>query len=198
MGRAMFSKCLIQFSVDGWDCVPSLLFGPRPNYGRINGTSFKRACASTVVFYAHNPIAGHLAQSLVGQSSFLLAPGVHKTLSVPPRHFSPNPMQVLQSNPTGLQGQILWGFSVPLPDHRVSLVVQTVKHLPAVRETWVLSLGWEDPLEKEMATYSSTLSWKIPCTEEPGRLQSMGSKESDTTERLHFARSPGWENCCGS
>ena len=50
----------------------------------------------------------------------------------------------------------------------------TVKRLPAVRETWVQSLGWEDPLEKEMATHSSTLPWKIPWTEEPGRLQSMG------------------------
>ena len=49
-----------------------------------------------------------------------------------------------------------------------------VKHLPAVGETQVQSLGWEDPLEKEMATHSSTLAWKIPWTEEPDRLQSMG------------------------
>ena len=55
-----------------------------------------------------------------------------------------------------------------------SLVAQTVKCLPAMQETWVQSLGWEDPLEKEMATHSSTLAWKIPWTEEPGRLQSMG------------------------
>ena len=55
-----------------------------------------------------------------------------------------------------------------------SLVAQMVKHLPTMRETWVRSLGWEDPLEKEMATHSSTLAWKIPWTEEPGRLQSMG------------------------
>ena len=46
----------------------------------------------------------------------------------------------------------------------------------AVQETWVQSLGWEDPLEKEMATHSSTLAWKVPWTEEPGRLQSMGSQ----------------------
>ena len=52
-------------------------------------------------------------------------------------------------------------------------VAQTLKHLPAVWETWVQSLGWEDPLEKEMATHSSTLAWKIPWTEEPGGLQSM-------------------------
>ena len=51
-----------------------------------------------------------------------------------------------------------------------------VKRLPAVRETQVRSLGWEDPLEKEMATHSSTLAWKIPWMEEPGRLQSMGSQ----------------------
>ena len=49
-----------------------------------------------------------------------------------------------------------------------------VKHLPAMRETWVQSLGWEDPLEKVMATHSSILAWKIPWMEEPGRLQSMG------------------------
>ena len=57
-----------------------------------------------------------------------------------------------------------------------SLVAQRVKCLPIVRETWVQSLGLEDPLEKEMATHSSILAWKIPCTEEPGRLQSMGSQ----------------------
>ena len=57
-----------------------------------------------------------------------------------------------------------------------SLVAQMVKHLPTVRETWVQSLGWEDPLEKEMATHSSVLAWKIPWTEEPGRLQSTGSQ----------------------
>ncbi|KAM7234805.1 hypothetical protein CapIbe_013625 [Capra ibex] len=51
-----------------------------------------------------------------------------------------------------------------------------VKCLPAMRETWVRSLGGEDPLEKEMATHSSTLAWKIPWTEAPGRLQSMGSR----------------------
>ena len=59
---------------------------------------------------------------------------------------------------------------------KASLVAQTVKCLPAVWETWVQSLGWEDPLEKEMATHSSTLAWKIPWIEEPGRLQSMGSQ----------------------
>ena len=50
---------------------------------------------------------------------------------------------------------------------RASLLAQTVKHLPAMQETWVQSLGWEDPLEKEMASHSSTLAWKIPWMEEP-------------------------------
>ena len=59
---------------------------------------------------------------------------------------------------------------------RVFLVAQMVKHLPTMRETWVQSLGWEDLLEKEMATHSSILAWKIPWMEGPGRLQSMGSQ----------------------
>ena len=64
---------------------------------------------------------------------------------------------------------------------RTTLVAQTVKNLPAMQETWVRSLGWDDPLEKEMAIHSSILDWKIPWTEEPGGLQSMGPQESDTT-----------------
>ena len=59
---------------------------------------------------------------------------------------------------------------------RTSLAAQMVKHLPTVWEAWVRSLGQEDPLEKEMATHSSTLAWKILWMEEPGRLQSMGSQ----------------------
>ena len=55
-----------------------------------------------------------------------------------------------------------------------SLVAQTVKNLPAVRETWVQSLGWEDPLEEGMATHSSILAWRIPQTEKAGRPQSFG------------------------
>ena len=57
-----------------------------------------------------------------------------------------------------------------------SLVSQMVKNPPAMQETWVQSLGWEDTLEKAMATHSSILAWRIPWTEEPGRLQSMGSQ----------------------
>ena len=58
--------------------------------------------------------------------------------------------------------------------YRASLVTQRLKHLPAMQETWVQSLGWEDPLEKEMATHSSIIAWKIPWTEEPGGLYSTG------------------------
>ena len=67
-----------------------------------------------------------------------------------------------------------------------SLVAQTVKHLPAMWETQVQSLGLEDPLEKEMATHSSILAWRIPWTESLMVFSPWGHKESDTTERLHF------------
>ena len=59
---------------------------------------------------------------------------------------------------------------------RASLVAQRLKRLPAMRETWVRSLGWGAPLEKEMATHSTILAWKIPWTKEPGGPQSMGSQ----------------------
>ena len=62
------------------------------------------------------------------------------------------------------------------------LMAQTVRNLPAMREIWVQSLSWEDPLERGRATHSSILAWRIPWTEEPGGLQSMGYKESDTTK----------------
>ena len=66
-------------------------------------------------------------------------------------------------------------------------MVQRLKRVTAMWETWVRSLGREDPLEKEMATHSSTLAWRIPWMEKLGGLQSTGRKESDMTERLHFA-----------
>ena len=59
-------------------------------------------------------------------------------------------------------------------------MAQMVKSLPAMQETRVRSLGWKDPLEKEMATHSNILAWKIPWTEEPGGLQSMGSQKGQT------------------
>ena len=72
--------------------------------------------------------------------------------------------------------------------NRASFVAQMVKRLPTLRETRIESLGQEDPLEKEMATHSSTLAWKIPWTEEPSRLQSMGSQRvgHDWVTSLHF------------
>ena len=77
-----------------------------------------------------------------------------------------------------------------------SLVAQRLKHPPAVWETWVWSLGREDPLEKEMATHSSFLVWRIPWTVEPGRLQSMGSQRvgHDWVTSLSFTFFP--DNCC--
>ena len=64
---------------------------------------------------------------------------------------------------------------------RASLTAHSVKNLPAMQETQFQLLGQEDPLEKETATHSSTLAWRIPWTEDPGRLQSLGSQELDTT-----------------
>ena len=77
-----------------------------------------------------------------------------------------------------MAGYSPWGCTeLDLDECWVSLVAQMVKNLPAVQNTWVLSLGWEDPLEKGMATYSSILAWRIPWTEDSGGLQSWGHKE---------------------
>ena len=81
----------------------------------------------------------------------------------------------IRTHVNGLVPQI---FNEP---NLVSLVAQMVKNLPAMQETRVQFLGREDPLEKEMATHSSILAWRIPWTEEPGRLQSTGFQESDMT-----------------
>ena len=78
----------------------------------------------------------------------------------------------------GISHQLFfWTCPLELP-LRASLVAQRLKHLPAMWETLVRSLGWEDPLEKEMATHSSILAWRTPWTEEPGRLQSMRSQRA--------------------
>ena len=69
-----------------------------------------------------------------------------------------------------------WGPFFMVSVMQTLLVAQTVKCLPTMRETWLQTLGWEDLLEKEIATHSSILAWKIPWTEEPRRLQSMGSQ----------------------
>ena len=71
---------------------------------------------------------------------------------------------------------------------RGSSVAQMVKNLPAMQETWVQSLHREDPLEKEMAPHSRILVWRIPWTEKPGGLQSMGSQRIGTTEKLSTAQ----------
>ena len=67
-------------------------------------------------------------------------------------------------------------------DMWASPVAQMRRNLRAMQETWIQPLGWEDPLEKGMATHSNVLVWRIPWTEEPGRLQFVGCKELDTTE----------------
>ena len=71
---------------------------------------------------------------------------------------------------------MLFPFSIPSWSLWASLVAQSIKNPPAMWETWVLSLGWEDPLEEGMETRTSILAWRIPWTEEPGGLQSMGSQ----------------------
>ena len=90
-----------------------------------------------------------------------------------------------------LRGNLIIGLII-LFFSRASLLAQSVKNLPAMQESWVRSLDREDPLEKEMATHSSSLAWRIPWTEEPCGLQSMGSQESDTTEWLSLHWSSSW------
>ena len=80
-----------------------------------------------------------------------------------------------------------------MPRAGASLAAQLVKNLPAMQETLVRSLGWEDPLGEGMAIHSSILAWRIPWTEEPGGLQSMGGKESDMTEQISTA-AQSWKN----
>ena len=72
-------------------------------------------------------------------------------------------------------------FIIFPPVYLITLLAQVVKNLPAMQETRVRFLGWEDTLEKEMATHCNILAWRIPWTEKPGRLQSMGSQELDMT-----------------
>ena len=80
------------------------------------------------------------------------------------------------------QARVLeWG-AIAFSSIGASLVAQVVKNLPAMQETWVRSLGWEDPLEKGMAIHSSIFAWRTPWTEEPGGATVHGVTESDTTE----------------
>ena len=89
-----------------------------------------------------------------------------------------------------------WNFDILLTTFSIgaSLVAQTVKCLSAMPETWVQFLGWGDPLEKEMAIHSSTLAWKIPWTEEPDRLQSMGSQRVGHNWATSLSLSPSQSN----
>ena len=91
-----------------------------------------------------------------------------------PRRSQSGRRNSLPSRKEKLTLHIIWAF----------LVAQSVKNLPAVQETWAQSLDLEEPLEKGMPTHSSILAWKIPWTEDPGGLQSVGRKASDTTEQL--------------
>ena len=88
--------------------------------------------------------------------------------------FLDNPLRKCAQHSKGLT--LEWRKESQLRDEISSLVAQMVKRLPTMQETWVQSLDWEDLLEKEMATHSSTLAWKNPWMEEPDRLQSMGSQ----------------------
>ena len=90
-------------------------------------------------------------------------------------------------------------FMIPFLEWRASLVAQMLKNLPAMLETQVWSLGWEDPLEKRMAAHSSILAWRIPWTEEPGGLQSMGLqrvRHNSLTELLGNEARYIWICCC--
>ena len=89
--------------------------------------------------------------------------------------FIPYPVSISSYFPLGDPFQYSWA----------SLVTQLVKNPPAMRETWVRSLSWEDTLEKGTATHSSILAWRIPWTEESGRLQSMGSQSVGYNSSFH-------------
>ena len=94
-----------------------------------------------------------------------------------------------------ISGLCVWflPFSIVFSSFMASLVAQMVKSLPAMQETWVRSLGREDPLEKEMATHSSTLAWKIPWMEEPGRLQGLQRVRHDQATSLSLFK---LQLCC--
>ena len=117
------------------------------------------------IFCGFGWIYSDISASLVAQLVKNL-PAVHET-----------PVRSRRSSP----GE---GIGYPLQYSWASLVSQMVKNLPTMRETWVGSLGWEDPLEEGMANHSSIFAWRIPWMEGPGRLQSMGCKQSDMTEWL--------------
>ena len=124
----------------------------------LDGSQFKQQLSSSfqvkILGLVHQAIENQLKSTDVGHGPFRLE-GRDSSLATPLRGFPHS--------------------------SEASLVAQLVKNLPAVQETQVLFLGREDPLEKEMATHSSILAWRIPRTGEPGGLQSMGSQELDVT-----------------
>ena len=95
-------------------------------------------------------------------------------------HFQGKPFSItviqIYARPVTLKKLKLNSFIKTFKTYKTSLVAQTVKNLPSVQETWIRSLDQEDPLESETAPDSSIPAWRIPCTEEPGGLQSMGSQ----------------------
>ena len=125
------------------------------------------------------------------------------TLLITPKHIVANHAsfyrteQVLGCGASVLKWIQSWANHICLPGTKANyvtfLVAQMVKCLPTVRETWVRSLGWEDPLEKDMATHCSILAWKIPRMEEPGRLQSTGLQKvgEDWASSLSLSRQTG-------
>ena len=90
--------------------------------------------------------------------------------------FQARTLQFIFHVPLILSWNLISGFGFIVGLYEASLVAQVVKNLSAMQETWVQSRVWEDPLEKGMATHSNFLAWRIPWTEEPGELQSMGSQ----------------------
>ena len=95
-----------------------------------------------------------------------------------------------------MANECFWLLLLRLVKWVQGLVAQMVKNLPAVQETWVWSLGWEDPLEKEMATHSSILAWRTPWTEEPGGLQTVGLQRVRHDWRTNIFTSSGSREAC--
>ena len=94
-----------------------------------------------------------------------------------------------------MDGQI-YSVIILLSTYTILLVAQMVKNLPAIQETWVQSLIWEDPPEKRMSTHSSILAWRIPWTEEPGRLRKWDQRELDMTEQLSLSLFTSFRSAC--
>ena len=201
MGRPMFNKSLIQFSVNGQGCVPSLLLGLRPAVVGVMQPSSKGLMpAHTVVFSAPDPTAGHCRPTPLletpGHSQANLAHSLVRTLLLSPGSWCTQGFVcALQESVSA----VLWKFcnQIPLASKvkfsGIILLCPTFPctiialgfpagasgkktHLPMKesQEPQIWSLGWEDSLEEEMTPHSSILAWVTSWTEEPGRLQPIG------------------------